>query len=351
MSEVLSVQQELERQPGLLLPQEAEAFLELLEMGRTDGVSAWRAPSIERRDGSAIEGRGLFAAADIPANSLIAIKTGHVLTSEQVKENGDIIQGSQQQIGPNQFLAGLDADEVDKNLVGYNHSCDPNAKVMLFKGASLSFLVTREPVAAGDEITADYSVSQMTNTHLMKTCRCGSPDCRGFVAPLWDWEDEALQQKYAGEFAWFIQDAIDAREQLPEAELQILNRGHATLKQAGILVLADEGVRELENRRDEALSQIGSPWGRALLGRYYDRKPAGLELAEMRDLRLKTAAYFAAICQFANIDDFGIDRERVVTALKTDSGNLRRDLRGSGLATHLDEVVGFARQLDRLFNG
>lgn len=344
------VQQELENQPGLLLPRGAETFLELLEMGRTDGVGAWRAEAVERRDGSEIEGQGLFAVEDIPGGTLVAIKPGHVLTSHQVKENGDIIKGSHQQIGPNQFLAGLDADEVDKNLVGYNHSCDPNAKVMLFKGASLSFLVTREPIAAGDEITADYSVSQMTNTHLMKLCRCGAPDCRGVVMPLRDWENKELQQKYAGEFVWFIQDAIDAHKQRSESELQAERRAHETLKQAGILMLIDDEVKEMEEQKEGALSEINNRFARSLLGRYYDRKPAGLELTLMKDARLRTAAYFAVICQFANIDGFGIRREHVRTALEGDSDGLERRLRGSGLVPHLDEIIGFARQLDYMFN-
>jgi hypothetical protein len=355
MAEVLSVQQKLEQQPGLLLPPEAETYLELMEMGRKDGMTVWRAPGVERRDGSEIEGQGLFAVESIPQNTLIAIKPGLVLTSQKVKANADVINGSQQQIGPNQFLAGTTPEEVDKNLVGYNHSCNPNAKVILFKGASMAFLVTREPIKVEDEpveITVDYAVSQMTNTHLMQFCQCGSPQCRGFVAPLWDWEDEALQGRYEGEFAWFIQEAIDEQKQRPTAELLAKRKVHTTLKYAGMTVLADGEVERLEAQREKALYQLDSKILRSILGRYFDRRPAGQEIQYAKDLRLKAAAYFAVICDLGNIDEMGIDRSEVMTALLTDSSLAvtAETLRDTSLAPHLEGVVKFARNLDYLFN-
>lgn len=202
-----------ERYPeqGVLCPQEALAFLELVEMGKTDGISAWRSSDIERREGSQIDGQGLFALNDIPANMLVAIKQGHLVSGQTVSEYAEIIDGSQQQIGPDEFLTGLTMGEVEQNLVGYNHSCDPNAKVMLIKGISLAFLVSRQSIEAGAEITVDYGVSEMSpNAHYLNPCRCGSPQCRGVVDPRVDWQNEDLRRRYAGEFPWFVQEAIDA---------------------------------------------------------------------------------------------------------------------------------------------
>jgi hypothetical protein len=352
MIEARSVQEELGHQPGLLLPPGADTYLELMEIGRTDGITVWRAPSVERREGSEIEGQGLFALEAIPEGMVIAIKPGHVLTSQEVKENADIINGSQQQIGPNQFLAGRTAEEVDKNLVGYNHSCDPNAKVMLFEGASLSLLVTRHAIEAGDEITADYAVSQMTNTHLMDFCRCGSAECRGFIAPLWDWEDETLQQRYAGEFVWFIQDAIDEQQQQPTAELLAKRRMNDTLKYAGMTTIADIYVKELEARREAALGTLDSSLLRALMGRHYDRRPAGQEIREARDLRLKAAGYFAVMCQLGNIDEIGVNRSEVMTALLIgeDATSAAKALRKIGFEDQAPAIISFAGKLDYLFN-
>ena len=349
MTETLSAQERLEQEQGLIYPPEAAVFLEMTEMGRTDGITCWRSEEVERREGSEIEGRGLFAVDDIDPNTLIAIKPGHMISSRDVKDNAETIQGSQQQIGPNAFLAGLTEEEVDKNLVGYNHSCDPNAKVVLFKGASLAFLATRQPVSAGQEITVDYSVSQMTNTHLMKICRCGSPDCRGVVAPLWDWEDKDLQARYAGEFAWYIQDAMDEREQMDPERRAGLERTHQTLKQAGMTVLVDEEVKRLETQREEALSHLESGTLRSLLARIYDRSAAGKELDTFRDLRLRTAAYFSAICQLANIEEIGVDRQGVVDALQDGEGAATDELKDL-IEPSMEEIVRFARNLDYFFN-
>lgn len=340
----------LDDDPGFRYPTGAQAFVELLEMGRSDGVSCWRSESVERREGSDIEGRGLFATEDIPVNTLIAIKQGHVVSSGDVKDNAAVIQGSQQQIGPNEFLAGLTEEEVDRNLVGYNHSCDPNATVVIPKGASLAFLVTRKPVTQGQEITADYSASQMTNTHLLKLCRCGSPECRGVVAPLWDWEDEKIQERYRGEFPWFIQEAIDEQKALPPEEAEANRRQAATLKLAAVTVMADEEIKLLEAKRDNAVAGAEAPLLSSIASRVYGRSPAGRELADTKNIRLEAAAMFALVCPFANIEEFGVDRSELLTVLDTKTGVDHAAL-GERLAGKLDAIVGFAKKLDYLFNG
>jgi hypothetical protein len=126
----LRIQERPEEGPRVLFPLEAQVFLELVEIGRTDGVSAWHSPAIERRRTVVAEGRGLFALENIPENTLVAIK--------QLR-----------------LLSELTSEEAERNLVGYNHSSDPNAKIMPIEGASLSFVVTHQPVDAGEEITVD----------------------------------------------------------------------------------------------------------------------------------------------------------------------------------------------------
>lgn len=194
----------------VLVPPQAQAFLERVEMSRTDGMSGWRLDSV-RRGESPIQGEGLIAVTEIPANTLVAIKQGHVLTEEEVIKRAAIIRGSQQQIGPDQFLAGRTVGEVGRNLIGYNHSCEPNARIMLFEGISLAFLVTNELIKPGIEVTVDYAVSETSSTHHLEPCQCHADNCRTVVAPESDWQSEELQRKYKGEFAWFVQDAIDAQ--------------------------------------------------------------------------------------------------------------------------------------------
>lgn len=209
-----SGQERLAGDQGFLYPPEAQTFLEQVELGYTDGISCWRSDAVERRQGSHVAGQGLFALTDIPASMLVAIKQGRVVNGQTIHNFARIIQGSHQQIGPDKFLTGLTPTEVDKGLVGYNHSCEPNARIVLFKGASLAFLVTRQAIKAGDEITADYAVSENSkDAHYIDPCQCSADNCRTVVNPAQDWLNEELQQRYAGEFAWYIQEAIDALEE------------------------------------------------------------------------------------------------------------------------------------------
>jgi hypothetical protein len=57
-----------------------------------------------------------------------------------------------------------------------NHSCEPTVNVDLATGE----LVTRRPVAAGEELTADYGPLSGPQTPPMG-CRCGADACRGVV--------------------------------------------------------------------------------------------------------------------------------------------------------------------------
>ncbi len=114
----------------MLLSSKAEAFLTMVEMGRTDRVRPWYSSDIERRKGPGIASRGLFAIENIPEHTLVAIKHRRVLSE-------------------------LTPEEVDANRIGYRHSGEPNADIMLPEGVSLDFVVTRQDIAAGEEVTVD----------------------------------------------------------------------------------------------------------------------------------------------------------------------------------------------------
>ena len=201
--------------PGLLrtekigVPSPAGTFLEAAECGEIDKITSWLSSSVERREGSPIQGKGVFAVVDIPKGMLVAIKQGRVVDERTILDNASVINGSHQQIGDNRFLAGLDAKEVDSNLVGYNHSCDPNAKIVILEGFDLAFLVTREPVKTGEELTTDYAASWDSDTQYIEPCSCGSTQCRGVIDPKQDWRNPALQKRYAGEFPYYMQQKLD----------------------------------------------------------------------------------------------------------------------------------------------
>ena len=104
---------------------------------------------------SAIAGRGVFAAVDLPAGSAAE--------------------------GP------------------LNHSCDPNC---WFEGEQL---VTRRAISAGEELTYDYATG---STDLSLYCHCETYRCRQLIAGD-DWTIPQLQQRYAGHWAPSIQQLID----------------------------------------------------------------------------------------------------------------------------------------------
>ena len=85
----------------------------------------------------------------------------------------------------------------------FNHSCDPN---LWFDGARL---ITRRPVAAGEELTYDYATGSTEFTSLF--CHCETYRCRQMIECS-DWQIPQLQQRYAGHFGPNVQRLIDAAQ-------------------------------------------------------------------------------------------------------------------------------------------
>ena len=81
-----------------------------------------------------------------------------------------------------------------------NHSCDPNCGIR--NGV---LVVTMRDVAAGEELTFDYAMSDGDDYDEF-ACACGSPRCRGTVLGT-DWRLPELRRRYAG---WFS-DHLAAR--------------------------------------------------------------------------------------------------------------------------------------------
>ena len=196
------------KHPDLIIPAAAKDFFVLFDGGKTDGITCWRADQIQRRPGSKIDGVGLFAVSEIEPLTLIAIKPGRVVDRRTIKEYAHIIKGSHQQIGPTQFLAGLTPEEVNANLVGYNHSCDPNAKIIALKDVPLAFVVSKRAIGKSEEIATDYSACYASDTQRIFECKCGSAKCREIIDPLFDWKDPKIQEICGEDFLYFIQERI-----------------------------------------------------------------------------------------------------------------------------------------------
>jgi hypothetical protein len=132
-------------------------------------------PPVELRP-SDIAGRGLFAAVDLPAGTVV--------------------------VRP---AAGLGGDvRVDELGVDFpNHSCDPNVGWV-----DEHTLATMVDVAAGTELVTDYAMAIAEPDWFLR-CHCPSYRCRQMVEGT-DWQIPQLRQRYAGWWSPAVQRLLDS---------------------------------------------------------------------------------------------------------------------------------------------
>ena len=110
-------------------------------------LKSYLSDKIEKRE-SKIHGQGLFAKEDIKKNEVVFIKSGRILTREQLFSSNVI--NSYFPIDDNYFL-GVDEEskeaEDDVKLF-INHSCNPNCGIR----GEITFVAMRD-IAAGEELT------------------------------------------------------------------------------------------------------------------------------------------------------------------------------------------------------
>ena len=168
-------------------------------------LKCWRSDSVKRRNGG-VQGVGLFAVKDIAEDELIAVKAGKLVNETTIIKFADVINGSHIQIEPSLFLTGLTPEEVNDTLIGYNHSCSPNAYI-----SGQIELRAMKNIAAGEEITVEYATAFTSDTQSF-ICECGSSSCRKFIKPSIDYKNPKIRKKYKSFFADYIQRIIDSEE-------------------------------------------------------------------------------------------------------------------------------------------
>jgi SET domain-containing protein len=153
---------------------------------------SWLHPDVAV-DASEIEGRGLFAARALAEGETVLVLGGTLIGDAELSR---LSRHSSLAVGE-----GINLLQAEDDPARYgNHSCDPNLWL-----ADEVTLVTRRPVAAGEELTVDYAT--MTVAPWEMDCRCGSAGCRGVVTGD-DWRRPDLQERYAGRFSPFIDARI-----------------------------------------------------------------------------------------------------------------------------------------------
>lgn len=147
---------------------------------------------------STIHGRGLFAAAPIPAGTRVIEYVGeHVSKAESLRRC---------QAG-NVYIIGLDEDtdldgDSEANPARFiNHSCDPNCEMVLEEEVTISldgkpalrgelncsgmaakhrvFVDAVRDITPGEEVSFNYGYDLVD--YREHPCRCGSPKCVGYI--------------------------------------------------------------------------------------------------------------------------------------------------------------------------
>jgi SET domain-containing protein len=141
---------------------------------------------------------GVYARAPIKKDEVVAVWGGEVVPQETFNTLPDRLRRLSIQVEEGLFLVALNEGPADY----VNHSCDPNAG--LFGQITL---VAMRDIPAGDEITFDYAMSDVTDYDEFQ-CDCGTPNCRGMFRGS-DWRRPELWERYAGYFSPYIQRRIN----------------------------------------------------------------------------------------------------------------------------------------------
>ena len=164
-----------------------------------DKPLSYRSPKTEVRE-SPIHGHGLFATAPIAKDEVVAVKGGHIINREQLREITPKLGPVEIQIGDDLFIAPVTPEEREASMLYSNHSCDANLGVR----GEITFVALRD-IAAGEELTHDWCVTD-DDDYSVK-CNCGSAKCRRTLTGK-DWQRAELQKRYAGYFSAYLAEKI-----------------------------------------------------------------------------------------------------------------------------------------------
>src|SRR5437764_13537078 len=157
---------------------------------------SYLSPKTEVRE-SKIHGRGLFATADIAKDEIVAVKGGHIVDRETLREKITPVLGSVEiQIDNDLYIAPLTGEEAELSMLYSNHSCDANLGVR----GEITFVAMRD-IRAGEELTHDWAMTDDDDYSV--ECKCGASNCRKIVTGM-DWQRPDLQKRYTDYFSAYL---------------------------------------------------------------------------------------------------------------------------------------------------
>src|SRR4029077_5118324 len=128
---------------------------------------------------SKIHGRGLFATTNIAKNEIVAVKGGHIIAREELREMTPRLGPVEIQIDDNLFIAPVTDEERELSMLYSNHSCDANIGMR----GEITFVAMRD-IPAGEELTHDWAMTDDDDYSI--ECKCGAPNCRKILTGK-DW--------------------------------------------------------------------------------------------------------------------------------------------------------------------
>lgn len=136
---------------------------------------------------STIEGTGLFAAAFLPAGTVLARLEGHVVTDAELAalfaRSTGYVDTISLDTGRNLVLS------PGQPIRFGNHSCEPT-----MWHADERTLVARHDIEPGRELTVDYA-TQTADPGFRLECRCAAAACRRVITGN-DWQIKEFQRVY-----------------------------------------------------------------------------------------------------------------------------------------------------------
>ena len=165
-------------------------------MAMAEMFASWITPKAIKGAQSSIAGRGLIAVEAISKGEVVAVKGGHVVTTEELRALPEPLDNSDVQIADDLHLVAISEDEYESVMLFINHSCEPNVGF----GGNVVVVAMRD-IDPGEELTTDYALFDDYEGSM--ECQCGRPACRVRIDGR-DWTRPELQEKYRGYFSWYL---------------------------------------------------------------------------------------------------------------------------------------------------
>ncbi|MEI6534832.1 MAG: SET domain-containing protein-lysine N-methyltransferase [Verrucomicrobiaceae bacterium] len=154
--------------------------------------------------GSAIHGRGLYAASFIPKETWIVEYVGEKVNKEESdRRSNELLDKTKENGGARVYTFILNDEwdidgEVESNEARLmNHSCEPNVEAQVWDEKEIWFVALRD-IEKGEELTFNYGFD--LDNWQEHPCRCGAERCPGYIADEEMWPQ--LRRKIAGRKGW-----------------------------------------------------------------------------------------------------------------------------------------------------